>query len=256
MSNPSIGKSLIPQVDGRALDAIKGIAAILMVIDHINHYWFKGEIFEMLLLGRAVFPLFCYAVVMAMLRAPQKTGQYLYSLLFLGLLSEPLIQLARPDSPLNVIFTLALGVFVADIARRAKDWQLILGFAVAAVLTVAIKMPLEFSLAGVALPAAMMLVMQGKSRFIPPLLLLLFTMNIGGANEAMREKPGLDMLSPDMIFTALLLGFCATALPYILLLAARDLPQTGRWLSKYSLHVFYPVHQLLLWSLGLHFFVK
>lgn len=256
MPNPASGKSFIPQIDGRALDAIKGLAAVLMVIDHMNFFWFKDQVYEMMLLGRAVFPLFCYAVVMAMLRAPRKTQHYLYSLLMLGLLSEPFVQLTRPDSPLNVIFTLALGVFVADIARKAKDWQLTLGFAACAIATVVLKIPLEFGLSGVALPAAMMLVIQGRLRFVPLLLLLLFTMNVGGVSASMKDTPELNLLAPDVLFTMFSVGLGASLLPYMLLMAVRDLPQTGRWLSKYSLHFFYPLHQLLLWALALHFFPK
>lgn len=256
MPNRSSGKSFIPQIDGRALDTIKGLAAILMVIDHMNFFWFGDEIFEMTLLGRAVFPLFCYAVVMAMLRSPGKTQHYLYSLLLLGMVSEPFVQLTRPDSPLNVIFTLALGVFVADISRKAKDWQLILGFTTCALATVTLKIPLEFGLSGVALPAALMLVTQGRMRLVPMLLLLLFTMNVGGVTETMKNSPELNLLAPDVLYTMFAVGLSASLLPYILLMAVRDLPQKGRWLSRYSLHFFYPLHQLLLWLLALHFFPK
>ncbi len=256
MSNQAAGKSFIPLLDGRALDAIKIVAALLMVIDHINLIWFKREVMEMELAGRAVFPLFCYAVAVALARGPDEnrektSGKYMAVLFGIGLFSEPFIQLARPDSPLNVLFTLGLGVFFANAARGMKDWQICLVYFASAIVTALADIELEFGFTGVMLPSAILFVMQGRKIFIPFLLLLLLTVNMSGAAAAFFAQGGNGFSTA--ILQSLAFGAVAVIMPYALLLMARDLPQDGRYLSKYSLHFFYPGHQLLIWSLGLHF---
>lgn len=257
MPKTAAGKSFIPLLDGRALDAIKIAAAVLMVIDHINLIWFKREILEMELAGRGAFPLFCYAVAVALLRGSgegrdTKNGKYMTMLFGLALFSEPFTQLARPDSPLNVLFTLGLGVFFVGLARKMKDWQLFLVFTASAIVTALADIKLEFGFAGVMLPAAILFVMQGRKVFIPFLLLLLMTINMSGAAAAYAVQAGNGFTMA--VLQALSFGAAACVIPYGLLLLARDMPQNGRYLSKYSLHFFYPGHQLLIRLLGLFFF--
>ena len=69
MDNKTACKTFIPQVDGRALDAIKICAAVFMVIDHINTTLLASTRLEMFLIGRITFPLFCYALAASMLKA-------------------------------------------------------------------------------------------------------------------------------------------------------------------------------------------
>jgi hypothetical protein len=256
MSKKAIVKSFIPRLDGRALDAVKGIAAALMVVDHINTIWLNDDVAEMMLLGRVVFPLFCYAVAVALLRddSRKKHEKYFTSLMILAFISEPVIELARPDSPLNVIFTLAFGIFFADLARRLKDWQIYFAYGASILAATTLNMQLEFGLPGVMLPSAIMLVMEGRNRFIPALLLLLFAANIAGIHDELGHLPGLSMTSTSVIEMVMAVGLFASVIPYLILVVARELPQTGRYLSRYSLHVFYPAHQLILWALGLYFF--
>lgn len=225
-----------------------------MVIDHMNYMLFKLSVPEMNLAGRAVFPLFAYGVAMGAQRAGlAKVPVYAGKLLFTAVAVEAIVQLARPTDEVNVIFTLAAGALCAGLALRAKDWQILLCYAVA-VASVAVKVPMEFGLPGVALPSALLLVMQGRRLYIVPLLILLFSINLGGISDLIKGMPAASLLSAAVLGSALTVAFFASVMPYMLLLLSRSLPQTGRYLSRYFLQVFYPGHMVALWVIGMFYF--
>jgi len=254
MSNDNRCKSFIPQVDGRALDFIKICAAILMVIDHMNFMWFGLAVPQMSLMGRVVFPLFAYGVAVAVQRGGlPRVPQYAGKLLFTAVAVEAIVQLARPTDEVNVIFTLAVGAMCAGYALQAKNWQILLCYA-AALASVAVKIPMEFGLPGIALPSALLLVMQGRRLYIVPLVILLFSINLGGMGEILKGAPTAYLFSPDVIASVITVGFFSSVLPYIVLRLATSLPQTGRYLSRYFLQIFYPGHMVALWLLGMFFF--
>src|SRR3989338_5224412 len=104
-------KSFLHQCDGRALDFIKICAALLMVVENMNVIWFDETFFPLHLLGRAAFPLFCYAVAVAVMKKEGAggAGRYVIKLLILGALVQPFYQPALGAGTCNVIFTLAAG---------------------------------------------------------------------------------------------------------------------------------------------------
>ncbi|MGI6545402.1 MAG: TraX family protein [Fastidiosipilaceae bacterium] len=98
---------------------MKWIALILMTIDHIASFGvnvIRPEIvLVMRLLGRLVFPLFCYQAVMSY-RRTRTLSLYFFRLLLFGLLSQLIVPLA--GSPFehyvfgNVIFTFCVGIML------------------------------------------------------------------------------------------------------------------------------------------------
>ncbi len=250
MDNHSLRKSFIPQVDGRALDAIKACAAILMVIDHINTTLLSGARPEMFLLGRAVFPLFCYAIAVGLLKAGPAQGpsygfkRYAPRLLLFALLTEPIAQLSRDIGPTgNVLFTLGLGAALAGLSYRLKDWHIALGCLLSVGLMY-FPSPFEFSAAGVMLPTAFLLTLRRHGLGLPCLILLLCAVNMGGFQELLRDDS-----APAMAFAALV-ALAAIVPPVFIIRMAAALPQDGRYLPKYFLHVFYPLHLLLIGLYG------
>jgi hypothetical protein len=242
-------KSFLPQCDGRALDFIKICAALLMVIDHMNEIWFGAELFTMYLLGRAAFPLFCYAVAAAVMKKDRRgAGIYAARLLILGALVQPFYQPALGAATGNVIFTLAAGAAFAAFTSRARPWQIYTLYAAAA-LSMLLPLAVEFGLAGIMLPSAIVLALRGQKGVYPFLILLLFSINAGGLLEVLQKG-----ISRDAWMACLVIGLASALLPWLVLSIARDLKQSGRYLSKYSLHVFYPGHLVLLKALGLVFF--
>lgn len=246
MDNAATSKSFIPQTDGQALDFIKICAAVFMVIDHINTSLLGSTQPAMFLLGRAVFPLFCYALAMSLFRVgPEKMPRYAIRriaprLLILAVITEPIAQLSRDIGPMgNVLFTLGFGALVAGLTCRFKDWH-IAALCLLSLLPLYFMPLIEFSTAGVMLPAAFLLVLRGRKIGYACVFMLLACINlpvIGNITETVTSQDimGITLTAAATIIT-----------PIALIRYAASQPQTGRYLPKYFLHVFYPLHLAII----------
>ena len=258
MSKNSSQKNFLPQCDGYALDFIKLSAALFMIVDHINTIWLHHSVILMEFIGRGTFPLFCYAVAVAMLRAKETSlplpdrrkiiKRYLGRLLALAVLSQPFYFFAIGGETVNVIFTLALGVVFAALSFRVKLWQMYLLY-VASLFSMLWIIPVEFGLAGIMLPSAIVLVLRGHKSAWPFLILLLLFINAGGILTELQKNPPLFV----WIYPALN-GVFSIVLPWLVVDTARYMRQTDRFLPKYALHIFYPGHLFILKLLGMAFF--
>lgn len=250
MSNKSISKTFIPQVDGRGLDFIKASAALFMVIDHINFVLLASAKPEMFMIGRITFPLFCYALAVALFKAGDDKGtdyalrRYAPRLFVFAVLTEPISRLCRDiGDSFNVMFTLALGAAIAGVSLRMKDWQVAL-LCVAAAGLMYFPGWFEFSIAGALLPTAFLMALRGRRLAIPCLLLILATINAGDYGGLLGK------LTPQVvIFMTVTALFCIVP-AFFLIRYAAGMPQTGRYLPKYFLHIFYPAHMIALWAIG------
>lgn len=221
-----------------------------MVIDHIDVIWRYDTIPLMGLIGRGTFPLFCYAVAVAVLRieggsqAPvekkKKYKTYLRRLLILALVSQPVYYFAFASNTANVLFTLAAGVVMAALSYRLRLWQVYLVYSIALVSMLWI-LPVEFGLSGVMVPSAIILVLRGQKGASLFLALLLIFMNAGGFLHGLQHH-----INPLTWYLEALSGVFAIVLPWMVLDMARGMKQTGRFLPKYALYIFYPVHLALL----------
>jgi len=227
-----------------------------MVIDHTNEICLQHSRLLMEIAGRGTFPLFCYAVAMAILKIRQrdvplaerkmKMRQYLMRLFVGALIAQPFYYFAfsgdaAGNDTVNVIFTLALGAVFAVVSFRAQLWQMYALY-IAAAISMLWFVPLEFGLAGVMVPSALVLAMRGNKSAYPFLILLLVMMNAAGILPAIQSHHA----SIDSWVVAGLNGLASIILPWLVLDLARALPQTGRWLPKYALYVFYPAHLVIL----------
>jgi hypothetical protein len=239
MTSNDIKKTFLPQCDGRALDFIKICAAAFMVIDHINAIWFHYKFFSMLLIGRGTFPLFSYAVAVAVLKAPAALPrQYITRMFILAVAAQPFYMYALGKTDGNVIFTLAFGSLLAALSLRLKPWQMYILY-IAALASVFLPPPFDFGLTGAMLPSALLLALRGEKSVYPFLLALIFFMNTGNVTEFLR-------LDARVWVVAGIGGLASALLPLAILDIAKSLPQKGRLLPKYALHVFYPAHLFLL----------
>ena len=109
--------------------------------------------------------------------------------------------------------------------------------------------PLQFGLPGVMLPSAILLVQRGHKSAYAFLLLLLLFINAGGMPDNTLHTL---TVAPMLFYTWICLA--AIFIPLLVLDAARHMPQTGRLLPKYALHIFYPAHLLLLKGAGMVLF--
>ena len=149
------------QRDG-ALDLLKWLALLSMVLDHLRYVGYSVDI--LYVPGRLAFPWFCLAMAANLSRAQAvvDAGQWRYLgwLLLFSAISEIPYRLYIPDpDTLNVLPTLALGLLVA------RGWQqptLQTRLLAVVALTLAALFPerLMFGFFGVLLPLVMLLVLR------------------------------------------------------------------------------------------------
>lgn len=228
----------------KALDLIKWLAIISMVIDHCRFIF--PQISILVIIGRLAFPLFCLAIAANVLRATfspqpmQHNASYLTRLFSFSLISELPYRLLRQDAEtLNIMPTLLLGLVIClciHTPTRQNLW-LMLGVTVSALL---LDQYLMYGVLGVLLPVTCYIALREQRAFIvfPMLISLLCNMN----PEDFSQIPNTQTL------LMLLVAFVAPALGIFLLqqtLNFRVYPvrQWGYW--------FYPVHLLIIYVLTL-----
>jgi len=220
-----------------------------MVCDHAGLILFQEKYLSLHLLGRAAFPLFCYALAVAFLKAGPDKGlhygfhKYGLRLLIFAVIAEPVSLLTRGLPVLNILFTLCLAAGFAGLSWRMKNWQIYICYAVA-IATLLFPPLFEFGWIGVALPSCIMLAMRGEKTAVPFLLLFLFLMNMQGWTAGIL--PLGDMSVERFLMMAAMTGAAASLVPLAAIMAGSLMPQAGRLTPKYFLHIFYPAHLALL----------
>lgn len=238
--------SLSPQVPlGRdaALDLIKWLALLSMLIDHLRHVW--PSLYFLYVPGRLAFPLFCLAIAanVARPRAGDSSGvslNYLGGLLLFSLLSEWPYRLLVPTAQsLNVLPTLVLGLLIANAVQRPQPQACWLGGA-ALLIAVFGHEWLMFGAFGAVLPAAFLLALRKPyvGWLLPMFCCLAANYWAPFYYDAARGDP----------FAWSVLGMCLFA-PLIGLLLLRQrppfpVPPVRRWA-----YLFYPGHFLVLVAL-------
>jgi TraX protein len=242
---PGVATPVLPESPGFAdiftgapLDVVKLVAAILMVVDHVNVIFLAHEANIWWKLGRIVLPLFCFALA-CNLRRGTRVPEYVAMLLLLGAVSQPIYAKALAADDGNILFTLAVG---ATILAALRTRSLLLQHAVMAIGVVAIFSPwiraragLDFGLAGMLFPAAIFLVMDGRRSHVVWLALLLVGLN--------WHQPNPLQFAP---VTATLFAGIGSIAVVLLAIAFRHRP---RFLPRYALHFFYPGHLLALMAI-------
>ncbi|WP_434578841.1 conjugal transfer protein TraX [Pseudomonas sp. Z5-35] len=220
-----------------ALDLLKWLALLAMVLDHLRYVGFSAD--WLYVLGRLAFPWFCLAMAANLARngASSLPWRYLGWLLLFSAISEIPYRLFIPQpTTLNVMPTLVLGLLVA------RSWQTptleARCLAVAALLLAALcSSRLMFGFYGVLLPLTMLLVFRRPWYFA-----LLPGMVCVAANQ-WRVLYGAAWLGDAVASWGLVACLIAPGLGLLLLRQAGRFqpPAMRRW--AYAL---YPAHFLLL----------
>ena len=235
-----IGESSLER--NRAIDLLKWIAMVTMVLDHIRFIW--PNLMGLFVLGRLAFPLFALAMALNVFR--QRGGRYLSVtnvryltlLLVAAAVSELPYRLAFGASAVtfNILPTLALGLLVAW-GLHYRTWASAI-VAILAVIVAAFAHPyLNYGLLGVLLPAAILLALRGPiwALLIPAFLCFFMT----GGNGRIEGVLALDEFS-------ILVMFVASASPIFGIWLSRQhitftVPKVTRWG-----YAFYPGHLFCL----------
>jgi hypothetical protein len=227
--------SAVDAFSGAPLDFVKVVAACLMVVDHVNYVFFGHVANIMWYLGRPVFPLFVFALACNLMRGT-KVSDYAEKLILLGVVSQPIYATLMATDAGDTLFTLAVGaVIVVALRRQHLMAQHFVFFAAVATIFISpfrVREGLDYGLAGMLLPAALYLVLEGRRSHIVWLALLLFALN--------WYPVAPWQLKPIQVA-------CFTAAGSVLIaLSALTLKGRARFLPRYALHVFYPGHLLVL----------
>jgi hypothetical protein len=235
-----------------SLDLVKWIALLAMIIDHI---WFllPAETQEitrwMRVFGRLAFPLFSLAIATNVTRQPAGYPggwKYLGGLLLFALLSQWSYSSYFENGRLNILFTLVLGLVVAQAAHHRMP-RLIAAGVVALVIALTYRPLLSYGMTGVLLPGALLFALQARR---PETMvaswsiaaLLAATANAGGSILLLSDLSDGDQAA---IATAALAPVFGLAL---LRIQVRPLRPVGTWM-----YPLYPIHLLLLSSLSIAF---
>jgi hypothetical protein len=230
--------AFLRRLDGAPLDLLKLAGAIAMVVDHVNTVLLKYAVFNLWYVGRLAFPLFCFGLVCNLHRGTDAVV-YVRTLLLFGIAAQPIYGATLGDDG-NILFTLALGVALAAAlrGRSALLQHAVFAAGIAAILTPWLKARsgVDFGIAGVLFPAALLLLLEGGRLHAVWVLALLLTLN---------AHPPAGLFGTQTLVALL----CAGPGSLAVLALAFALEGRARFLPRYALHVFYPGHLLILIAL-------
>ncbi len=224
---------------GAPLDFIKTAAALLMLGDHVNTVLLGSSVPLLWRMGRIAFPLFCVVLVAHLMRGID-ARRYVAALLVLAIPTQPIFSAAFLGDLGSIFFTLAAGAALAAGLVQSRPWaqHAVLGLATAVVFAwpLRARTGVDFGLAGMMLPSALMLTLVQSRLHAVWLAALLF-----GLNAEARRGPDETWLS-GMAVDALFAGLGA----FVIMLCAARLRGSPRFLPRFALQIFYPGHLLAL----------
>lgn len=236
-------KTSAQRLEGAPLDAIKLVAAVLMIGDHVDTILLDGHAVWLWRLGRIAFPLFCCVAALHLARG-NDPGRYALMLLLLAVPTQPVYAAAFPygTTEASILVTLAVGTALAAWLAKAGPWRhaaLAVGLACVLLLPGLAKTGVDFGLAGMLLPGAFLLALTGRTGGVAWLVAVILALNVHGWHPR-GEAP-----LPSALFdgATILFGLFAIGL------LAMRLQGRPRFLPRYALHAFYPGHLLVLMGL-------
>lgn len=228
----------------RALDLLKWLAMLSMVMDHLRYVGWDAD--WLYVPGRLAFPWFCLAIAVNVVRTRTSAARpirwkYLAWLALFSVIAELPYRLymAEEVTTLNVLPTLALGLLVAQ-GGLSRSWPArVLGIAALAI-GVLFGPQLMFGMYGVLLPLAFVLVLRTSIwlAIVPGIVCLL-------SNEWPKIIDG--MLWGDPISIGALVA-CLLA-PLVGLAVLRCRPAFSVWPMRRCAYLIYPLHFLVLFGL-------
>ncbi len=235
-------------------NAIKMIAALAMLLDHVGLVFFFGTPLYMPLraLGRIAFPLFAYLFAEGCIFTRSRTRHF-FTVFLLGALCQGVFFLFTQQLyPLNILLTLSLAMLLVFAAEDAK----------AALFSEGTQRKRLLPLTVFALTLLLAFVLNlffvfdyGFLGTVIPMIVALFDLRGRKLPPAIRER---DAILPRILvcggLSALLslfspFGyiqlFCLSAVPILLLYNGKE----GKRKMKYFFYLFYPLHLALIQGL-------
>ena len=243
MPDPRDAPSAPARLAGAPLDAIKCVAAVLMVGDHVDTILLDGHAVLLWRFGRIAFPLFALAAAVHLVRG-RAIGPYAVGLLLVGVPTQPIYAAAFPygTTEANILFTLAAGATLAGWLAAAGPIRHVAfgaGLACALFLPGLAKTGVDFGLAGLLVPGAILPSLRRDASGPYWLLASIVALNAVGWHPRGEAPIASALLDAGTI----LVGGGA------IVLAATQFAGRPRFLPRYALQAFYPGHLLILVAL-------
>ena len=147
----------LPQFSGGSLALLKWLAVVLMVLDHVDAFFYARQLTWAGQLGRLVFPLFAVVIGYNLARPsvdPRARSRIFRRLVAFGLLAAAPHALLTGGHALNVLFTFAAAVLVLDLHDTGHPLAAVVLFLVAGALV-------EYGWPGIGLVLAVRLLYRG-----------------------------------------------------------------------------------------------
>ena len=227
---------------------LKIIALVFMFIDHAGKMLFPG-IPEMRMLGRIAFPVYVWCMVVGFYYT-RSVPKYLLRILVIGLLSQPLYNIALNHTwrQPNVFLTLFLGLCALWGIREKKYLSQI--WAPAAALMLAVVLSADYGWKGVLLFILLYAVQDSRPGIAAVMVAyFMFWGTFYGLTKSLFGIPVDLNVLPEFLSTLLspflrLEVYALLSLPLILIPFRKDL-KMPRWVG----YVLYPAHLVLLYVL-------
>lgn len=219
-----------------ALDLIKWLAMLTMLLDHLRLLW--PDAHALFIPGRLAFPLFCLAIAANVARSrpgqllSEGNTRYLGWMLVFTVISEVVYRPISPLGTFNVMLTLVLGLLIAWGAHHRNT--LSAGLAVgASVMAAWLDERLMYGLLGCLLPAALLLAIQrpGPLWLLPALL-----------SVAVNTRSSMWARAMEVDAYSLVVLGTAFAAPLFGLWLLRTSFAGNIWPVRHWAYWFYPVH--------------
>lgn len=222
-------------------NALKLIAAITMLIDHIGMFFFPEYMF-LRVIGRLSFPIYAFMIAEGCHYTKNRFRYYL-GVFFLGIACQTAYYIASRDTYCNILLTFSCSIVIIYLLQEWKSRQkywLFLPFTAAIVFFYVVCQYVEFAYGfwGIMVPvfAAILQPQRGKAISQPRNFLIVLFMGIS-----------LLILSKD---SHVVQYFGLVALPLLLLYSGNR----GKGNYKYAFYLFYPLHlvalQVIAWLLA------
>ena len=201
-----------------ALEALKYLALLSMVADHVNKALFGGAVAWLVPVGRLAFPIFACVMAYNLARSNVQYGRMLHRLFLVAVIATPFHPVIMGSwLPLNVLFTFFVAVAViVQLQRREWFW---------AAVSFAGALFVDYQWSGVALVVFAWYFAQRPTWW--------------AAAGVLCSLAGVSLLVGN--------AWSFAAIP-VLLLAQHYAPAVPR--LRWFFWAFYPVHLALLWSLA------
>ncbi len=239
---------------GLSGNALKWIAAVFMVIDHVGVILFP-EVRLLRILGRISFPIFAFMIAEGC-RYTRNKWRYFFLIFGMGTLCQLVLFLHNGSMEMNILLTFSLSVL------------LVFSFAWLKEQIFAAQTPIFYPFAALLLFSGVLLAVvllgqsfdldYGVTGCMVPLFAALLHPPRGRESTALHriDRPFVHVLTMTLGLLLLSLDdggiqwFCFFSLPLLLLYSGKR----GKWSMKYFFYVFYPAHLLAIEGIAYLFF--